>query len=337
MRSLLLLVLLASVCSALAFTEAEYQSKFATYVKDFNKHYRMEDFFFRYAQFKKALDFVTHANQNGDGLATFAINKFADMTVEEFRNTHASMRGVLAAQQPARVSNINLPTPSWDWVAKGAVTPVKDQGQCGSCYSFSATGAMEGAVAIAQKKLISLSESQIVDCSGAFGNEGCSGGLQAWAYTYITNSSHGLCSEADYPYVPEDQPCKFTSCKVAANIDHYTVVTTEDDVAAHIVNQPVAIAIEADQMCFQYFTSGVLTPENCACGASLDHAVLMTGWGTLNSVDYWTVKNSWGASWGDAGYVRIKRGVAMCGLGSKMQQTPAYWNAVPCVNKASCP
>jgi len=209
------------------------------------------------------------------------------------------------------------PSGSLDWVAKGAVTGVKDQGQCGSCWSFSTTGSVEGLVFLKAAHLTSLSEQQLMDCSYSYGNLGCSGGLMDNAFKYV--EANGLCTEAAYPYTAKDGTCKASSCSVSPNskIGGYKDVThTENALGAAVDNQPVSIAIEADQSGFQLYKSGVFCG---VCGTSLDHGVLAVGYGT-DTTDYWKVKNSWGTSWGEKGYIRVCRNKNECGLSNE----PSY-------------
>ena len=203
---------------------------------------------------------------------------------------------------------------SIDWTTKGAVTPVKDQGQCGSCWSFSTTGALEGAYAIKNSKLVSFSEQQLVDCD-SLGNggrdHGCNGGLMDNAFSWIAKNN-GLCLEADYPYVSGTTmtagTCK-TVCKNVAGSDvaKFVDVESASDLAfsTALAQQPVSVAIEADQREFQLYKSGVFTG---ACGTNLDHGVLAVGYGSENGVEYYKVKNSWSTTWGDKGYIRLGKG-----------------------------
>jgi C1A family cysteine protease len=203
---------------------------------------------------------------------------------------------------------------SVNWVDNGAVTPVKDQGQCGSCWSFSTTGALEGAYYIKNADLVSFSEQELVDCDNRKNggtDMGCNGGLMDNAFNWIEKNG-GLCTESAYPYTSgttkTSGTCE-TSCEPVggSNIVNYVDVSKNSDSAmmTALFQQPVSIAIEADQKDFQLYKSGVFTGD---CGTNLDHGVLAVGYGTLDGEDYYLVKNSWASTWGDNGYIRLGRG-----------------------------
>jgi len=259
-----------------------------------------------------------------------AVNKFSDLTGEEWKAAYTG--GYRAKEKRSKNVNLTLlhtpkealPT-SVDWTAAGAVTPVKNQGQCGSCWAFSTTGATESAYFVANKKLVSISEQQLVDCSGAEGNQGCNGGLMDYGFEYIIKNK-GICTEASYPYTAKDGTCKAKTCTASGvTVTKFTDVPTDSETAlmTAIVQQPIAIAVEADQNSFQSYSSGVMTQT---CGTNLDHGVLATGYGTSSGKDYYEVKNSWGADWGAKGYIWLGRGATyngnkgQCGI----QMDPSY-------------
>jgi C1A family cysteine protease len=245
---------------------------------------------------------------------SMGVNQFTDLTPEEFSSRfkgykHRDMSYFRNMNLHEFAGMRQLPS-SVDWQAKGAVTPVKDQGNCGSCWAFSAVASVEGAWQIATGQLLTLSEQQLVDCAGSCGNQGCSGGLMDDAFQWIINNG-GIAPENIYPYTARGQPCHavMSVAKISAWKD--LPQGSEDALLSAVANQPVAVAIEADQSSFQHYKSGIFKGP---CGKSLDHGVVVVGYGTDAGVDYWRVKNSWGPTWGDAGYIRIKRGSDLCGI-----------------------
>jgi C1A family cysteine protease len=301
--------LLAAGAMSLAISEEEYQYQFAKFQVSHNKTYTRAEFAKRYQVFKTNYDLISQHNLEKHSW-TLAVNEYADMTWEEFRATKLGYHKVTAAVPRETVNPKGLFTlPSEvDWVTKGAVTAVKNQQQCGSCWAFSTTGSIEGAVYLKTGKLTSLSEQQLVDCSGSYGNQGCNGGLMDDAFQYVI-ANDGLCAESAYPYTAADGTCQ-TSCQKVSTIQSYKDVSSndEDALAAAVALQPVSVAVEADQSGFQFYSGGVF---DGTCGTSLDHGVLAVGYGSDSStgLDYWLVKNSWGASWGDAGYIKlVKKG-----------------------------
>jgi C1A family cysteine protease len=258
-------------------------------------------------------------------------NKFADLTSREFARLYLSGGYNNSTQNRVKdynwtlLSNASALPNSVDWSAKGAVTPVKDQGQCGSCWAFSTTGSLEGAWFLKHNALVNLSEQQLVDCSTAEGNQGCNGGLMDYGFQYVVDNK-GLTTDKAYPYTATGpNACNAAGLPVAATASGFKDVPTNSQVAlmTAVVQQPVSVAIEADQDSFQLYASGVLTKS---CGTNLDHGVLLVGYGSLGGVDYYKVKNSWGSDWGLNGYVLLGRGAQYNGASGQcgIQMDPSY-------------
>jgi C1A family cysteine protease len=242
------------------------------------------------------------------------VNKFSDLTDFEIKQMNGLKIDNNTENRTEIFSEENL-ADSIDWRSKGAVTPVKDQGQCGSCWAFSTTGSMEGAHFVASGNLLSLSESNLVDCSWL--NHGCNGGLMNLAFMYA--ESHPLESEADYPYTPSTGvlACKYNKSKGQVQVKTYKDVTrsSASQLKAALNVAPVSVGIQADQPVFHHYTGGIITSSSC--GTSIDHGVLAVGYGTDQSgQEYYIVKNSWGSDWGEQGFVRIgvEEGSGICGI-----------------------
>ncbi|XP_037085227.1 procathepsin L-like [Pollicipes pollicipes] len=262
---------------------------------------------------KKMIDEHNERHRRGEHSFSLKINQFADLLGEEFVATmngyqqHKKVHGQ-GATHLRLASEIQLPD-SMDWRTKGAVTPVKDQGQCGSCWAFSSTGSLEGQHFRKTGQLVSLSEQNLVDCSTSFGNDGCDGGLMDDAFKYV-KANGGIDTEASYPYQGEDEPCRFNKADVGATDVGYMDVPAGDEDAlkeAVAVHGPVSIAIDASQSSFQFYHNGIYDDPNCS-STQLDHGVLAVGYGTDDQGrDFWLVKNSWSPSWGNKGYIKIAR------------------------------
>jgi len=325
------------------FTNEQYLAMntaqvFKDWSKDFNKAYSdVEETAHRYSVWLTNLERIAQSNSL-PLTYKLRLNQFADLTDDEFREKVMGSKGACYRSKKfknfpkistnGKSKNVKMPgalPASVDWTTKGVVTPVKNQGDCGSCWAFSATGSMECEWAIQTGTLNSLSEQQLVDCSDAEGNEGCDGGEMDDAFKYAEKEG-GLCSETEYPYTGVDGTCKATTCGTKYNaIKSYTDVTVDDETALEtaVVSGCVSVAIEADQAAFQYYSSGVLTG---LCGTSLDHGVLVVGYGTDGSQEYWKVKNSWGSTWGMAGYVYICRDCSKNGVEGEcgINMDPSY-------------
>merc|ERR1711865_257169 len=275
--TLVLVAVYAAPSSELS--DSEYKSLFAKFQTVHSASYVSEDHASsKFAVFKDNVDFINDHNQNhADRLGyTVAINQFAELTANTLDESST----------PASI----------DWTTKGAVTAVKNQGSCGSCWAFSTTGAIEGRNYIANGNLVSLSEQELVSCASSYGNQGCNGGLMDDGFKFVEAS--GLETESSYSYDGATATCS-TSKEGTHNGIAPGVVTgfkdvtsnSESQLAAAVAQGPVSVAIEADQSGFQFYKSGVFSGT---CGTALDHGVLAVGYGTDSGTAYWKVKNSWG-------------------------------------------
>jgi len=326
MRTTTLFVLFAiagvAVCAPLGQTDMT--EVFATFKADFNKLYPgLGEEAKRFKIFSDNVNLIRDHNANKAATLgyTMGINQFSDHTPAEYKNLlgyKAEAKNLLGAN-PIFEANITNLAASFDWTTKGAVTPVKNQKLCGGCWAFSATGALEGALFIKNNKLISLSEQELIDCVPARGgHRGCGGSAPQAAFAYAEKSGDDL--EKTYPYVAKGKPYVSGTCnkRLVAKADGVKRITGSTDVKpnscvdlmAAVQKQPVSVAIEADQPGFMNYASGIFSGT---CGTALDHAVLVVGYGTDGADEYWKVKNSWGTTWGDQGYIRMKKSCASNG------------------------
>nr|CAB3234495.1 pro-cathepsin H-like [Phallusia mammillata] len=264
---------------------------------------------------------IEEHNSKKEGTWKMEINKFSHLSFEEFSSLYLMLAQNCSATKGNHVISSKAAPPHKDWRDEGNfVTPVKNQKKCGSCWTFSTTGCMESATAIHVQghPLYSLSEQQLVDCAQAYDDHGCEGGLPSHAFEYI-RYNHGIMNESAYPYVAEDQKCKFQASKAVAFVKKVVNITqgAEGDIVDAVAFQnPVSIAFQVTPD-FQGYKSGVYS--NPTCGTKPDqvnHAVLVVGYGTdsATNMDYWLIKNSWGPDWGINGYFKMQKGVNMCGI-----------------------
>lgn len=304
--------------TALTPSTNDIQYLFEAWKNQYKHHFTSPSHYVKaFDTFSRHTEKIQQHNQKTSSSYKLSHNQYSYIPNEEFRKIFTPRRfKIKSSTGPVTHQSTSVPE-SVDWRDRGAVTPVKNQQQCGSCWAFSTTGAVEGAYYLKNGNLTSFSEQELVSCDKV--DQGCNGGEMDDAFQWIQKQG-GLCSESDYPYhsgtgnsgscAKKCQPVKGSQVKSYVDVN-----ATESELKAAVAKQPVAIAIEADGFGFQLYHSGVYTGK---CGTNLDHGVLLVGYGTDNGQDYWLVKNSWGDSWGDSGYIKIERGKSQeggqCGI-----------------------
>jgi C1A family cysteine protease len=249
---------------------------------------------------------VQHLNKQGRGHFSLD-NQFADLSRSEFRNTYLTLQTPARAATTAKVQVRDAPD-AWDWREHGAVAEIKDQGQCGSCWAFSAVGNMEGQNFLhGTKELVTLAESQLVDCDKA--DSGCNGGLMGTAFEYAIKN--GMETEKDYPYKASTRTCAYSAKKAIYKFSNWTMIEDDEEVMKQALYEygPLAIAVDAEN--WSYYSGGIYDSK---CTSNLDHGVTLVGYGTEKGKDFWLIRNSWGKSWGENGYIRLIRGKNKCGI-----------------------
>jgi len=320
-------IVAALVCVATASLSEEFDAwatKYGkTYATEAERAYRMNVF----AETKAKIAML-NARKSSE---RYGLNAFADRTHEELTKSYTSksLKAVMKGSDLPRIvaphAKVNdLPT-EFNWVDRGAVTSVKDQGNCGSCWAFGAVGTMEGQVFLNTGKLVDLSEQNLVDCdhecqyfSGVKECDlGCDGGEEANAFQYVIKNG-GINLLKDYPYTAREGSCKYDASTAVKGFKNWTFVTVEqeDDLRQFLYdNGPVSVGVHADE--WFYYSGGIF---DSSCETHNDHAVLLTGWGEENGTPYWIIKNSWGEDWGIDGYIHLIRGKNKCGILELMSQ-----------------
>jgi len=313
---------LAALVGVNAYTVSDttMERHYLNYLAEHGKSYpTKEEYLFRLAEFTRKMKIVESHNAKNSDDASVAVNHMSDWTDDEYKAI-LGYKGKKARNTTVFEGSNDIPA-SVNWVEQGAVTPVKNQGSCGSCWSFSATGSMEGRYQIKNGDLVSFSEQQLVDCSKTQGNMGCNGGLMDYAFTYAETNM--METEEQYPYKGRQGTCNAQGGSV--EVSDFTDVKPKSPsaLAAAVAEGPVSVAIDAGNPLFQLYHGGIMKHF---CGQSLDHGVLVVGYGTEKGTDYWLLKNSWGPTWGEKGYFRILRSMdkenegGVCGL----QQDPSF-------------
>lgn len=277
----------------------------------------------RYSVWKTNLAMVEEHNKNVDKHGyTLGMNEYSDLTSEEFvkmLNGYKMAPLTNSTRGSFKASKDFVAADNVDWRDKGAVTGVKNQGQCGSCWSFSATGSLEGQHFLKSNDLVSLSEQNLMDCSTSEGNHGCKGGLMDNAFKYIIKNN-GIDTEESYPYQAHNEICRFKSSSIGATMTSYQDIEHGDvEALTQAIDTigPISVAMDASRPAFHSYRRGVYTDRTCS-SRKLDHGVLAVGYGTYEGTPYFLVKNSWGESWGNEGYFMIERSSAnMCGLATQ--------------------
>lgn len=303
MNKLLLLTILCKTVSSQFNYQDEYGT-FQDFQDKFNKKYSsLNETKQRFEIFRSNLRKIVSHNLDIMQNFTLGINQFTDLTHDEFKSLYFGKYKFRKYECEIYSSSASSAPTTLDWRNKNVVTVVKNQEQCGSCWAFSSTGAIEGAWAISKGVLLNLSEQELVDCATGlrYASDGCNGGQMDGGFKYVMQ--YGQCSDVEYPYTATDGTCK--ECTPDVTIEKCFDVSPNDQVSLKgaVAMTPVAVAIEADTFYFQSYSGGVL--DSPTCGTTLDHGVLVVGYGTENTRDYWLVKNSWGETWGMNGYVKI--------------------------------
>ncbi|GBG72039.1 hypothetical protein CBR_g10974 [Chara braunii] len=302
-----------------ALAREALQLRFNSFVQRYGKVYSSpEEHAYRMEVFKENLRLIEESNNYET--YELEVTEFTDLTWEEFQKHFLGAKQDCSATTGSYVRRLGNPTlpARRDWREEGIVSPVKNQGHCGSCWTFSTTGGLEAAHAQATGSMVLLSEQQLLDCAGGFDNLGCSGGLPSHAYEYIIYAG-GLDTEEAYPYKAKSEKCHFNPNAIGAKVFDVVNITegAEDDILEAVaLVQPVTVAFQVVDG-FRFYKSGVYSSPTCKSGPeTVNHAVLAVGYDVdkESGTPYWIIKNSWGPNWGNHGYFYIERNKNMCGI-----------------------
>lgn len=297
--------------------KVEVNDQFTQFTREHGRRYSSpQEAEYRLSVFKQTLKLIEETNARQSDFVT-GVNQFSDLTFEEFKKFYL-MEPLYNDMSDQTQWKLNADKK--DWSAEGKVTPVKNQASCGSCWAFSTTGALESALAIKTGKLNQYSEQELVDCSRPYGNNGCNGGLMTYAFKYIHDKKIG--TEEEYPYKARDMKCSSKQSDKRVTVKSHRILAKNDvpTLVSEIEHTPVSVAIEVQQD-FMSYKSGVY--KNDHCGTGLNHGVLAVGYNSEGN-GYFIVKNSWGAGWGNKGYIWMAygKGKGTCGIANS-------WDAIP--------
>ena len=311
-------IIFIALVSVVLCSEAEITAEFGSFLKKYGKKYdSIEETIMRYNIFKKNYDYIQKYNSKNNGVQ-LGINHLADLTDEEFKAKYLGRKPTTA--NPCAVKHVPIePKETIDWRDKGVVSRIKDQANCGSCWAFSSTGALESLHAIKTGNLIEYSEQELVDCTRGYGeNEGCNGGEMCQSFQYV--KEHGISTEKEYPYEAKDRACRKKSEALKISGCVYVEVNNSNALLEALAYGPVSISVKGSSAPFKFYSHGIIKEDCDEDDNEIDHAILLVGAGIDHNshTPYWIVKNSWSTYWGNKGYALIKRdtanGPGVCGI-----------------------
>jgi C1A family cysteine protease len=309
MKSIIILLIAAVVCSEAVLTFEQWTVEHKK-VYETKEEYEVRKQIFHINEIK-----INKLNQVSKGEPVFGHNRFSDMSSDEWHNTYLRSidRSAFESLPKYQMKNPVKDIPdTWDWRDHAAVTPVKDQGQCGSCWAFSAVACMEGQHALATGELVSLSEQNVIDCYK--NDSGCDGGIMYQAMDYVIKNG-GIDTEASYPYEAEVGSCRYNPSNSAANFSSYEVLEEDEEFIRNVLYTEGPVSIGVDASWWQFYLFGIWNIAPCSNNPDkLDHGVTLVGYSVDGSKPYWIIKNSWGSGWGESGYIRVIRGKNKCGI-----------------------